>query len=336
MSDDPRTSSTTVDAAGEYMAAIFQAPKTGNISKIGYFAATATGSPAVDVRLETVAGTGLPSGSLKGTNTNGSSSPLSNTWNWVTLTSAAAVTKGDYLAAKVLYSSGTSLLINHWEANTNAPSALAFPYSARNTGSPGKTTFFPAFAVQYDDGSIPFTGMLPFSNTTLSQNINSGSTPDEKGIKFTVPFSCKCVGAAFRQDSSATTFTVKLYDGSNTLLESVASIDSEFSVSTGGEVIALWDTEVTLTVGATYRLTLLPDAGTNIIIYRATVDASATREAWPGGTAFQSTERTDAGAWTDTATEIPFISLLLSALDDGAGGGGGGGIGRLAGGALAQ
>lgn len=311
---NPGVSSTTIDAAGEYVATILNAPKSGNISEIGYFPATATGSPAVDVRVETAGADGLPSGTLWGANTNASHSPTSNTWAWVTLTAVAAVTKGQVICLKIAYSSGTSLQVRRSEVSTGVP------YGVLNTGSPAKSASVPIILVKYDDGSIPFVGVLPLSNATVSQNITTATTPDEVGVKFSLPFVCKIIGAVVRVNAAAAAFDVKLYNAADTLQES-ASVDGDTQFAAGAGAAVLFDTEVSYsTTGQDWRLTILPTSGT-VTVYRGEVNASATREAWPGGTAFQKTERTDAGAWTDTNTQVPFISLLISALDDGAGGG---------------
>jgi hypothetical protein len=226
---------------------------------------------------------------------------------------------------KVAYSSGTSLQVRQWTSG-NHPRALGIPYGVLNTGAAAKNGAHPIIALKYDDNAIPWIGSPPVSSATVSEAINTGTTPDEIGAVFTVPFSCKVKGAIMRLSGAATTFAMKLYDDADGLLESVTGIDVEQGGATAGVggYMGLFDTEVTLTAGATYRLTCLPEDTTNITVYRGIVDASATREAWPGGTAWQKTSRTDAGAWSPTDTQVPLMSLLISALDDGASGGGGG------------
>lgn len=326
------TTTIAINGAGKHMSLVFLVPKTGNISAIGYLPGTVSGAGSLDVRLETVAGTGFPSGTLFGTNTNGASSPTSNTWAWVTLTAAAAVTRGQIVAAKLLYASGTS--VTPQVMATNAPPDTGFPYTALFTTADAVDAGPLIIGIKYDDGSVSFIGNPIASSTTVSQTINTGTTPDEVGIKFTVPFSCKVSGAIYSTSAAGTTYAVKLYDGSDNLLESVTGIDGDHVSDATSSRFVLFDTDVTLSPSTVYRLTLLPEAASNITIYRLSVDASASRGGLPGGLDAMKTERTDAGAWTDTNTQWPFIGLVISALDDGAGGGGGGG--PLAGGRLAQ
>jgi len=61
-----------IDAAGEKVAFIFEAPKTGTIDRLLFRTLGVTSGATVDVRLETIdASNGHPSGTLWGTDTNG-------------------------------------------------------------------------------------------------------------------------------------------------------------------------------------------------------------------------------------------------------------------------
>ena len=311
------TSTTTLNAGGNYIASIIRVPKTGNISAFGWFPSTVSGSGKVELRAETVGTDGLPTGTLWGTNTNlAAIAPTSNTWRWDTLTAVAAVTRGDVIAFKLLYESGTSVAVRRW---SNALYGFqGAPYGAIN----GALAVPFIGAVQYDDASIPFTGMLPISSNTLTVTIAQSGTPDEAGLKFTVPMACTIAGFGLAVGTAARTFDAVLYDGSNNVLASL-SVDTDVAQNATAPGAFLFATPVTLTAGATYRLVIKATSGASTItVTKFLVDASGTRAALPGGTDFLWTERTDAGAWTDTTTAVPQIDLLLSQIDDGAGGGG--------------
>lgn len=314
----PTLTTNLLDAAGEYGAFVFSAPKTGNISAIGYLPGIATGSPAVDIRVETLGADGLPSGSLWAANTNAAHSPTTTTWEWVNLTAAAAVTKGQLVVIKIAYSSGTSIAVRRW---SSVPTRTGFPYGVVNTGTPGKTGMY-LYAVKYDDTTYPYIGSFPLSSLTITDALSDATTPDEIGNVFTVPFACKVCGISLRVNPGGP-YALKLYNSADSVLESVTGIDLDWMFVAGANQRVLFDTEVTLVAGDTYRITFLPEDGSSSTIYGGIVDASATREAWPGGTAWQRTHRTNAGGWTNTATAIQFMTLLLSAVDDGAGAGGG-------------
>jgi hypothetical protein len=320
--------STTMDAAGEGAAWVFPSPKAGTITKVYVMTGTVTAAEALDVRVETIDASGNPTGTLWAANTNGQiATPAANTGYWVTLTAAATVAAGEFVCIAVRWVSFTAgnLTIRH---NYNALGPFVgrgVPYALANTGSWAKSSSPPLFAVEYGDGSRPHVGGFPTNSTTISQTVNTGSTPDEVGAYFSVPFPCKVKGVALKiTPVTGHTYAVKLYDTDGTsVLASKTGIDSDISTLTGGSPhMVLFTAEATLTAGGLYRVTFLPETATNQTWFRASVDAAATLESWPGGASFYKTSRSDAGAWTEDQTQIPQMALLLSALDDGAGGGG--------------
>lgn len=310
--------SLTIDAGDEKAAFVFRAPKAGNIDRVAFRTATVTTGATVDVRLETVGTDGNPTGTLAGTNTNGSkviANGDDDAWIETTLTAAAAVTRGQLLALVIVNPS-----VSPGNLNIARFGGEGFPYALNYTTSwQTKTSSTLPMAVRYDDTTYPRVwGAQPFA--TLAQtSVTTATTPDEVGNKFTVPFPCKAEGAWVAANVSNTSgdFTVRLYDGSNNVLAS-ATIDMN---QQGAELHrVVWDTEVTLAIATTYRLVILPTT-TNALNYRHATWPSGLASAAPGAGAWEFTSRTDAGAWTDTADKIAMIGLLISALDDGAGGG---------------
>src|SRR5580765_13275 len=101
----------TLTAAGHYVCYISIAQEDMVISHVGFRVGTCTGSPTADCRIETVATTGLPSGTLWATNTNIVTGTLSTDTNVLNaLTAAATITKGQVFAVKIAYNSGTSFI----------------------------------------------------------------------------------------------------------------------------------------------------------------------------------------------------------------------------------
>lgn len=98
----------------DVVASVFQAPKAGTITKLGYGLNSVTSPPVYDIRLETVtAATStrkfpIPSGTLWAATTNKTFTPSgSDKFVWVTMTASATVALGDKLAVVIRYSSGT-------------------------------------------------------------------------------------------------------------------------------------------------------------------------------------------------------------------------------------
>lgn len=319
-------SSQLLDAAGEYVASVVTPTKAGNIAAVGWLPSTVTGSGKVEVRAETVGSDGLPTGTLWATNTNiAAVAPASNTWRWDTLTAAAAVSVGDLIAFKIIYESGTSVRVSVYSsASVQAFQYNGVPYQATNTGSPAKSgDTVPIIALRYDDNSVEYFGTFPTNSTTLAVSIDETSTPDEVGAKIVLPMKCKVAGVGVNPGTAGRLIDVKLYDALDNVLASKTGIDTDQFGNLNGQGMILFATPVALDPG-TYRCTVSPKSGGSSISMRKILfDAAGTRSAWPGGRDMQWTQRTDAGAWTDTNTALPIIDLLISQLDDGAGAGGG-------------
>ena len=162
--------------------------------------------------------------------------------------------------------------------------------------------------------------------------LNTGTTPDEAGLEFTVPAPMWAGGFEIPVNPAAgADFDVVLYEG--TTVKATVSFDA--NTWAADAVVRLAQgcfTDVPLTVGQTYRLVVKPTTANSVTVYYATVTAAAEVNAFAGTVSWN--ERTDAGAWgAAVATRIPFMSIGISAVDSG-GSGGGAGRGNLNGGLL--
>lgn len=330
-SDAAAFASFLLDAADEKLAAVFMAPKTGSITKIHFRTATVTTGATVDVRLETVGGDGHPTGTLQATNTNGAqviADTDDNTYFQTALTAAASVTAGDVLAAVIVNPSVSPGTLNI-SAISSATSELAlFPYGDFFTASWAKQSANMVFTAEYSGGvfyEIPMS--FPVSSVADTQ-FNSGSTPDERGNIFQVPFKCRVAGAwYFGAATAAGSRMMKLYDSNgSSVLAQTGSLDSDQIHSTTRRPQQFFFTApATLNVATNYRLTLLPEAAVNVQLQEFTVASAAILDAFTGGQEMHLTTRADAGSWTETTTQRAIMGLLIDQLDDGAGGGAGGG-----------
>jgi hypothetical protein len=306
-----------IDANGEKAGWVMQAPKTGTIDRVGFLTVTVTTGDTVDVRVETVDASGLPTGTLFGTNTNNSqviAAADDNTWFEVTLTAGASVTRGDFFAV-VVSLPGSGATGNMQIARYSPVISITPPYCLLYTSSWAKGSFSPVGSVRYSDATYPPIPGLVSVTALAANNVNTGTTPDERGVKFVPNCGCKVSGIWFAT-SSASDSVVKLYDSTDTLLASKA-YDGDVAQATNPRMVTL-DTEVTLTAGATYRATVLPSSATNVQLWRLTHRSDAAAQMPGNDWAFQETTRTDAGAWTDTANARTQMGLVLSAVEDGA------------------
>lgn len=325
-------SGVTIDAANEKVAWIFNAPKSGDIRKVGFRTGTVATGATVDVRIETVdAATGDPSGTLWAANTNVSHAIANGDDSvWLTtaaLTADATVVKGDLLAV-VIANPGASFGNIAFGAfdDDSASSGPAMPYQDLFTASWTKQTAGGGWliAVEYSDGSYAYVPGCWALSSVSTDTYNSGSTPDERGVKFRLPYPVRVTGFWAWLDLDGDCDIV-LYDSDGTTALLTKSLDSSQRVGTAGRLLYYnFASTANLSANTYYRLVIKPTTVTNVSSYRLTAPSSAAMDTYHGGQDFHNTTRTDAGAWTDTTTDRPMLGIVADAFDDAVSAGGGG------------
>lgn len=324
-----------MDASGEAVAYIFQAPKTGTIAAVIPRIDAVVGTPPdLLCTIETVGTTGLPTGTLWATDTSASHTAVASTSPEITLTAAASVTAGDLLCVRfewaTAYSSGSVELRNYnMGGNSNRHS---FPVVYHDTGAGFASSSLqphPMMCLKYGDGSyvVPW-GVWPPA-TISSLVIDSGTNPDEVGWYITAPAAMQVGGGYVWHQATAddAQFDVVTYSaaGTSPAVANTASIyhrAAQFlnpSTSTGvyfgkaTDLVKDSDYAVVFSNPDTtsdFRLFYLDVADANHLGTAAGKLAWASRD---GGT----------GAFTKTTTRIPAGAVMITAIDDGAGSGGG-------------
>ena len=244
--------------------------------------------------------------------------------------SKRSVTKGDWLACVVRFESfvaGDSIQLSETVLSSGAGVSgrlNSYQDISANAGTTwAKASNGLVIALKYDDGTyavIPFPDG-PFLNIN-TRTYNSGSAADERGLLFQVPFPARLAGVCGRFDIDAAMDLV-LYDAASSVIAtitlgaanraSIAALNGSF----------LFPSPPTLVENVNYRLAVKPTTVTGITIYDFDVNASAILPFVEGGATWMSTNRVDAGSWTDVNTNRPFIGLILDGFDDAAGSGGG-------------
>ena len=312
-------SNVTLAAAGEALALIFQAPASATIDRIGFLTGAITTGGTVTCTIEGVSTTtGDPDGTPIGSGTVVVADTDDNVWKECTLSSTAAVTRAGVYAAVITVPSGFNGALRVAGTVADFGGGWNFPYKDQFTAAAwSKTNDSPCINVRHDDGTYPVLGHLPMSNISATV-FNSGSTPDERGLIFQLPFPCRCIGAIVH-GAYAGGGTLKLYDSDgSTVLTSLAVDPDQQQTANNGPAQQLFPDSVSLAKDTQYRLTLLPSTTTGNTLTDITVQTAAMMDAFPGGQAWQLTTRTDGGSWTETPTQRPLISLLLDAFDDAA------------------
>lgn len=324
------TTTYLIDAADEKAAAILQAPKTGTISAITFRTGVVTTGATVDVRVETVdPATGDPTGTLFGTNTNGSQ-VIGNGDDQVlfttTLTAGASVTQGDLLAVVIVNPAGSPGNMQILTLSTNTISFGYFPYGSLYTGSWAKIAAPPPISgLQYNDGSYGYIPSVVIAATTTTTSFNSGTNPNHRALRFQVTAPCRVRGCwvAVDLDGDADVLLVAdNWDGTNGAALARVSLDKDVRrAATPGAFFEMFPTSVTLAANTTYRLVLKPTSVTNIVAQAYTVASTAQFDQNGGNQqCYLSTANnpTGSGDWSPTTTTRPFMGLLIDQFDDGA------------------
>jgi len=301
---------------------IFMIPKAGSITKIGFRTGSVRTAQTIRVGIETV---GTTTGYHTGTQYGGSAvgtqtSPASNTYYEVTLATPATAVQGDVVAVVIQWNStlGDMDIIS----GESIGIASNFPYWDEETsGSHNLIRRWPNFSLGYSDGTYPDYGGFPA--VSFNQNAYTVVTsPDERALKFQIPFAARIIGAHFRQQlGTAADFDVVLYDSASTAL-TTQSIDGNQWQGTGADSGRIYfDASQLLVANTTYRLSIKPTTGNSAQTVEFQANANAKLEQCPGGINFTLSYRTDVGSWTDDTTSQPAIALILDQIPDG-------GIGR--------
>jgi hypothetical protein len=321
----------TVSAAGHYHAFIFVAREDMTISHVGFRAGTATGSPTIEVRIETVDASGLPSGTLWATNTNGTTGTVTSNTNVLqALTASASITKGQIVCVKIAYASGTSQVIQILN-NMMALFHHSLPYYVNHSGSAAKGSMNGSCAaIALGSSSTTFyqvPGTIPISAAGAGGFNNTSSA--KRGLRFTPPMNCRAIGMRWHNAAATGDFNAVLYNDAGTELSSSSTaFDGDYSAATAnGTWTVYFDNTVTLTAGTAYRIAIEPTTTTNANVSTLTLPTTDYRTAGPAKTTAHYTTFATA-SWDDGATNqaiLPLMDVIIDQVDDGTGSGGGGG-----------
>lgn len=311
-------SDTTIDAAGEYIALVFQATEAMTISHVGFRAGTVAGSGTADIRIETVGADGNPSGSLWAANTNIAGGALStNTWTLQALTASASIAVGEWAALVIKYNSGTSF--QNSRLNNSGWYNLHSSYRVVNTGTPTQSAIGQPILAVVGSGATTFyavDGMVPFTTAT-STDFNSGSGTIRYGIRFKLPFKCRPRGFSFASAQTGD-FTAAIYNDAGTSLIDLAIDGNNMINGYAGKIV---DGNTTLDANTWYRAAVEATTVTNQEVLTFTMPSADYISGTPWGANAHLTTW-NGSAWDDTNTSIlPLMAIVIDQIDDGTGSG---------------
>jgi hypothetical protein len=297
----------------------FQPPKEGIINGINWQTGTVVGSPTIDIRLETV-GSGGPSGTLFGANTNVITGTLtSNTSVESTLTSGATVTPDNFLWLVWAHNSGTSVQI----ALASLVSQMQVNYPLISTGGlysriAGR---LPYAALRYSDGTY-----WPIAPGGVAYGVGSTTiqySTGEEGLRFRLLHTARIPGFWSTHDPDVN-ITYSLYADSTapngTPIRRLTVSSNQFFERSAVVSQYNFSSPVVLEKDTWYRLVGAPSGppGTRFNITTVPVAAYATAIATD-----HMLTRSSGTSWINTPTILPQIGVVIDGLDDGTGGAGG-------------
>src|SRR3990167_5570100 len=309
-----------VDAANEVAGGMWTITKAGTITRVIFRTGTVTTGATVDVRLETINASGVPSGTLWGTNTNVShviAATDDNLWlRTGVLTGSATVAMGDQIGVLVVNPSSSFGNFNIATTTWMMSLPLGYPCMVNPTRVKVVASQLPKMALEYDDGTFSSSiGTIVTEDSGTEIIIDTTTNPDEIGNYFTAPFKMRVVGwwgaVGPRVNGD---YRISLYDvtsGSNTPVLT-RDYDGDNSATSSDAINEMFTSAYTLQAGNIYRLAVLPLTANDVGVRTFTVPSAYPNllADYPGGTGMQYTTRDrssttdpDSAAWTETANQ---------------------------------
>lgn len=329
--NNPTLSSLLMDAAAEKVALIFRCPKAGTLDKFEFRTGNSTQPPSNGLKVsfqDVDPATGDPDGTadqfrvVTGISANTWTVPGLITSDGTDTGTKRTVAKGDLIACVIEFQSfvaSDSVNIAGLAVGTSPQSVYGgFPYADQFTAVWAKQSDGFAIGLKYDDGTY---GWVPNNYPFTALNnvaFNSGSTPDERGLKFRIPFPARLSSVLVRLDPDNACDLV-VYDSDGTSVLATVAIDPDIrGAANNANIQVPLPSPVSLLASTFYRIVLKPGAS-SINMPDMDANSAALLDGMDGGQDFHYTQRTNAGAWTDTTAKRPWMWLQFDQVDDGAG-----------------
>jgi hypothetical protein len=339
----PVDSAFLLDSATDRIEWVLQVEDTITITRLGIkFSSQNGNAPNFRISIQGVDASGNADGTILGGGSPAQKtfSPSALGWanattHWLTLDNSLAVSRGDFIAIVIEYSSGTIDGANNATFVTGISGLQSgFPIVSRvNSGV--STRQNEAVIIGYGSASRKY-GNLPQSWT--GNAFNSGTSgADEYGNKFTLPAgwgeTFQLLGCQFQLSSGSVgtggITKMRLYGGADAtpanstgaagdanVLQEIAFDHDCLAITTTSHITLFFTSLTTLYYGATYRLAFQPQSANDWATIYTNVAANDELVMCPGagsgGVNAQLTKRLDAGNWTDVDTSISHMTLLLA------------------------
>lgn len=350
-------STLTFDSTADRVAYVAKAYQADSISKVFFRTNTVTTGDTVKIEIQSVTN-GRPSGTIIAAGASGTvaiADTDDNRWLSVTIGTPYTFSIGEDFAIVLTHDSGATPNLQLAIASGEITGWVGglYPSTLQDTGG-GSWSALAGTKLEWvvemttAAGAVTFPGLIPLNGAGTITAFNSGTNPNERALKLVAPAKMRVIGLslALFNNAAGSDVTFSIWDSTDNpgaapsaLAQTSLDGDYPYSATADGVVHVFFAAPLTLTAGSTYYIGVKPTTANNIGLMElsaAGTGASSTGiRAFGIGTvtAHLSTRQwvsTDPGAWTDTTTTLPAISLIVDQIDDGASAGGGGGM-RMAG-----
>lgn len=316
-------------ASAHKVAGIIVAPATGTLDWIEFRIGTVPDNPNNGLRVSFQALSGANPGGTPAQYRDLTGTFTSNTWqvppgimtdDGTNGGTPRSVTRGDvfsWVVEFVSFVTGDNINISSL-VNPTGTALQNLYYESFTSSWVANNTRYPLCALRYSGGvyyEMPY--MLPAVTFNSHGTFNTGSTPDERALRFQLLTPQRLSGFYLLIDADNATDVV-LYDSGGSTLGTVTLPVAARYGPTPQWWYGQFATAISLSAGVTYRLSVKPTTTSNIVTYSMDVNSNAVLGMLGTGcTEWYSSTRTDAGAWTDSTTNWPFLHLLFDGIDSG-------------------
>lgn len=334
----PAFQTATIDATTDSVAYVFRAEEPMTVTSVKFRQLTVTGNPdALRVGLQELdAATGINNGTWLGGVSNYQALTVTSANNGAfvtaTLPTSVTLTRGQVVAMVLQPVSGggggagwdAGDFLNVSRTIANVAYGHRGPYAIDNGVK--STNQNPVFIIN--------TATRTYGNpikTITTRSAGTGSSPNEYGLYFRIPSGVcstfKIQGVRIAGQLTSGDWRLRLYDTDGTTVLQEAIVDKdEVSMGTVYPSLIYWEdaTLATLNAGSYYRIAIAPTTATATgVTYAWDLDTAADRICFIGDAAdISATERTGAGAWTETNTRLWAMQALIIDITAPTGGGG--------------
>lgn len=308
----------------------FSAAGGGTISWRAGAVTFANAGTTLDIGIQGVASGAGPAAQPDGsyvvsrTFTGGGAGPTANAWNNTSMaagTGSTTITHGDLIAVvwdmtaragadQVNVTSGSSVplsLTGRQRSGANSFTSGAWGTTNNNAAN---------VVLTMDDGTLAILDFAFSASTSSTEAFQDSTNPDERGMIFQVPWSCKVDSLWFvgQQAGATSDFTIKLYSdptGTPSLLASLAVPAEQMgSINTTNTNVFLLPTEISLTKNTDYIVSVLGTGAGNIGLNMNVLGNTDYRKFLPGSTTLaKATRNNSTGAFTAETPAITMYSM---------------------------